>query len=89
MNSSQITKHVIKAGIKYRIFCILKTTLWPTYLAQPSIFPCGLAVLLQSGPSTDFLLLYRPGFFGHWFVDNHAAISTATQASFRAWAGVR
>jgi hypothetical protein len=33
--------------------------------------------------------MYRPGFFGHWFVDNHAAISTPTQASFRAWAGVR
>ena len=47
--------------------------------------------------TSDEYKLYRPGFFGHRpvlsqverFVDNHAATSTATQASFRAWTGVR
>ena len=33
--------------------------------------------------------LYRPGFLGHGTGGNHAATSTAEQASFRAWAGVR
>jgi len=28
--------------------------------------------------------VYRAGFFGHWFVNNHAATSTEIQASFRA-----
>jgi len=35
------------------------------------------------------VLLYRPGFLGHGTGGNHAATSTAEQASFRAWAGVR
>jgi hypothetical protein len=34
-------------------------------------------------------LVYRPGFLGHGTEGNHAATSTAEQASFRAWAGVR
>jgi hypothetical protein len=34
-----------------------------------------------AGRLHDYANLYRPGFFGHRFVDNHAAISTLTQAS--------
>ena len=65
-----------------RVFRLLR-------LAKLARYSEALRTVINVGRRKKKELMYRPGFLGHGTGGNHAATSTAEQASFRAWAGVR
>jgi Holliday junction resolvasome RuvABC ATP-dependent DNA helicase subunit len=80
-------KLYVPAGISSMCSCTIPLSNFTTILATTHEYLLQDAIRNRMRIYCRFV--YRPGFFGHRFVDNHAAISTPTQASFRAWAGVR